>query len=273
MKRQLIFALLGILLFSFSSADQVCLSDDFNDGDTDGWQLLIGNWRVENGTFVQDLGGDNRIALIENRVFSSQIVEAEAKFNDPSGYGGIILWFQDINNLIKVRIYPAVSRIYINEYVDSIENSSWYSYPSSNNMWVNLKVEANNKTGALDIYANDDHIFTYNVTSIKRTGKTGLFNGNAGGYFDNFSICAEQEQPPAPSIEYRISELEDKVEDLTSRVTYLENQNCEWNSNDEDLENRIDDLENKTSWLEDKMNEIIEFISNGLPRGLGKRFK
>lgn len=93
-----ITTLLLILTIFVSPVQAATLIDDFNDGNADGWWFgpshanpnVYGNWRVENGVLVQDVGGDGMIALLENYYISDQTTETQIKYNDPAGYGGVV---------------------------------------------------------------------------------------------------------------------------------------------------------------------------------------
>ncbi len=189
------------VLFGFSVTPTYAgsFSDNFNDGNANGWWLGYslanpannGNWRVENGELVQDTGFDGVIALLENQQFSDQITTADVKLNDPSGGGGLVFWFQDNNNWTHAIAYPAGGFIELHEHINGVTYGVHYAYPSLvNNTWYNLKVDANSTNGDIKVYLDNNYLFTYTATASIRTGQTGVINGNAGGYFDNFAITS-----------------------------------------------------------------------------------
>lgn len=194
-----IFSFVLLLGLSTTSSFAGSFTDDFNDGNADGWWLgysigqpsLFGNWRVENGTLVQDTGLDGVVALLENFQLTDQIVETDLKLNGPSGGGGITLWYQNNNTLA----YVALSNQTIT--VAETESGNWHStnytfaYNINDNNWVNLKVDANSSTGELNVYVDNVYVLTHFPTTTHRTGQTGVIHGNAGGYFDNFMITSD----------------------------------------------------------------------------------
>ena len=196
-------AVVVIIIVTVSPAYAGTFFDDFNDGNADGWWLgyslarpsVYGNWRVENGELVQNQAGDGFIALVENYQISDQTVETDLKLNGPAGYGGIMLWFQDDDNWVNIRVYPAVKRVYVGEYIDRVPTYVYYSTELRNNTWHKLKVEANSSNGNIQVYIDDVYLLTYIATTPNRIGQTGVFNGNSGGSsggkFDNFSIIAD----------------------------------------------------------------------------------
>lgn len=204
---------LAIVIFGLTVSPSYAGSffDNFDDGNADGWWLgysmafpsIYGNWRVENGTLVQDTGYDGVIALVENNQFSDQTVEVELKLNGPSGYCGIIIWFQNKNNMVSVGVRNGV--IGVSELIDNIGSGTEYQYNFNinENRWVNLKVDASNTSEDLNIYADGVYLFTHHLTTSHRTGQSGVFNGNAGGYFDNFKITSDDIPPISVNIDIR----------------------------------------------------------------------
>ena len=85
MKKTLLVPTGLFLLFLFFSTPALAATffDDFNDGNTNGWwfgpslkePLVFGNWHVEDGVLLQDVGGDGFNSLIENLYLSNQTVE------------------------------------------------------------------------------------------------------------------------------------------------------------------------------------------------------
>jgi hypothetical protein len=195
-----IIILVGLLT---SSAKAATLIDDFNDGNADGWvsypslkePWVYGNWRVENGVLVQDTGYDGVIALLENFTISDQTVETKLKLNGPSGGGGITFWFQNDNNGVFVSV--SNGQIEAAEVVDGVWYTTYYpfNFNINENRWVTLKVDANSVSGELNIYADGVYFTTYNVKTQNRSGRTGVINGNAGGYFDDFKLYSNDVPP------------------------------------------------------------------------------
>ncbi len=94
----------------------------------------------------------------------------------------------------------------------------------------------------------------YNITINTHTGHNGLMHFD----YDNVVICSEQSVPPGPSVEERLTDLEQKVSELENRTSTLEEENTE--------------LRNDVNFLESLINKIIDFIRN-LPKGLSKNWR
>src|SRR3989338_1307800 len=117
MNRALIAAAIVVSSFfsvSSASADPITFSDNFNDGNTNGWWLgyshhtpsVNGNWRIENGTLVQDAPGDAFIALVQGLMVSTQTISADILPYQVAGYAGFTLWYQNPQNWTSVFLYP-----------------------------------------------------------------------------------------------------------------------------------------------------------------------
>jgi len=198
-------AFLMAILFTTTSLAATYF-DDFNDGDINGWRIGpshkvpsdYGNWRVEDGTLIQNSPGDGFIILLENFQFSNQIVETQIKFIGPAGYGGILIWFQDYGNFIYINIYPGSGSIWVDELIDGIGYPTSYPYSINynENLWYLQKVEADSVSGDLRVFINNEYIFTYHTLTPNRSGQSGLMNGNSGSYFDDFKLIIN-DIPPA----------------------------------------------------------------------------
>jgi hypothetical protein len=194
--------LLSIFLFItvVSPASAGTFSDNFDDGDADGWWLgysqhtpwgVPANWRVENGELVNDAGGDDVFALVNDLILEDQTIEVDMKINSPSGAAGIVLWFEDDSNWTRLVLYPAVQIIGVTQRVDNNYSSTAYSFIASNHLWYKLKISADSESGNIDVSVDDTHLFTHSLSTSIRSGKSGLMTGNAGGYFDNFVINSD----------------------------------------------------------------------------------
>ncbi len=178
----------------------ILFSDDFNDGNYDGWEVIgshkahsdYGNWRVENGALVQDAGGDGYMAFVDNLNLSNQTIEARIKFIGVAGYGGFVFWFQDYNNLARISVYPATGKIWIAEWINGISVDTPYSYSTNYNLWYDLKADVDSISGDISVYVNGVNVFTHHLVTTNRSGRTGLWNGNSGSYFDDFKLTVLQ---------------------------------------------------------------------------------
>lgn len=149
---------------------------------------INGNWRIENETLIQDQGADGFVGLMENQL-STQTLQTDIKLNGPSGYGGLTLWFQNNSNYIDIVMYPAAEKLFVTEKIDGTSNTTEYPLTfASHNTWYTLKVIANSTSGNLYMYIDENTVATHTVTTSIRSGQSGVNNGNAGGYFDNFKI-------------------------------------------------------------------------------------
>jgi hypothetical protein len=171
------------------SAYEAIFFDDFSDGKSDGWWLSPkGNWAIIDESLRQidqPSGEDWVMGLVENLEISDQTIETEVS---TVGYGGVVFWYQDKLNFVSIVVYPFSSGLYLNEKLDGVSTIYQYGFRTRHNLWYDLRVEANSTTGQLDIFVDDSYIFTYNVTTPKRTGQSGVTFGNGGANFDDFKL-------------------------------------------------------------------------------------
>ena len=172
--------------------------DDFNDGNIDGWEAIgshktpsdYGSWEVIDQELLGTGGGDGYMMLIEDASFTNQVVEVDANFIDPAGYGVFVLWYQDYGNLVFVKVYPGAGGLEIFEWENGVETRTFYPYYINyhDNLWYNVKAEVDSESGELNVYINGIKEISQPLTTTKRFGSTGLMNGNSGSYFDNFRL-------------------------------------------------------------------------------------
>jgi len=166
-------------------------TDDFNDGNADGWNFVNPGWSVEDGALKQ-YGSGGALALFENGPFADQTVETDFKLGFPGWAAGLSLWYQGYQNRVEVNVLANWGTININEFKDVAETTR--SYPVSGltpNTWYKLKVVANSANGEIAVYLDNVHLFTDVVSTPNRSGYTGLIINDSyerGVYFDNFSL-------------------------------------------------------------------------------------
>jgi pectate lyase len=179
------------------SAHALSFSDNFNDGNADGWTLdPRGTWSFVNGTIGVTGGGDDYTALVNNLVFAHQIIDT--KVNVPYSYGGVVFWYQDnrtptdTNSIQFLFVIQYVEGIQIIEVVDAGHGARVYpTYaPILTGTWHDLEVDANSNSGKIKIYVDGNLVTTYDSIMEKenRFGQSGLYAGNSGAYFDDFSV-------------------------------------------------------------------------------------
>lgn len=198
MKTILTVVTLLVLLVSATStsASIITFSDNFNDGNADGWLLTKGNWHVENGIFAQDSGGDGCIPLAQGIIASTQSVKTDVLLHGHAGNGGITIWYQDSDNYTAILIYPAYGEVWISEKLGGGSSSlTRYSHISTEETWHQLVVDADSTSGLLTVSLDNSFFFTHQTSTATRTGQSGLISGNSGGDFDNFEISTTIPEP------------------------------------------------------------------------------
>jgi len=202
-KTVLVIALFAFLCFPTTQSYAGSFTDNFNDGNADGWWIApnalgdYGDWRVENGALVQHSRGDHYKALVDNLPIADQVIGVEVA---TLGYGGVVLWFQNEGRWISVVTYPAWDGIAVLEVIDGVGTLVPYAYPTNAKFGYTLRVDADSTTGQLAVYLDDSYKFTYYASTQYRSGLSGVFSGNEVGYFDNFRLTSDDIAPvPEPA--------------------------------------------------------------------------
>ena len=169
-------------------------SDDFSDSNLDEYQVVVNdtratpNWRVENGKLVQDAGNDHNFLLVKDKQLVTQVIENDLIMLSPNGYGGVVVWYHDMNNWVSVFMYPLLQNIGVYSNVNGLKTVTYYSANSSYDTLYRFKVAADSNTGTITVFVDDSQKVTHTASSIYRTGLTGVSSGNSGASFDNLLI-------------------------------------------------------------------------------------
>ena len=195
----LVIALLALLWVPTTQSYAGSFTDNFYDGNADGWVFPRGQWSVENGTLVQRSFGDGNRALVDNLLISNQVIETQLS---SAGYSGVVLWHQD-DHWVAINL-ACQSGIAVTQFFDGNYYQYVYGGYYIDARWYDVRVDADSTSGELDIYVNDyiydPLIFTYQTSTPYRTGLSGLWSGNEVGYFDNFRLTSDDIAPvPEPS--------------------------------------------------------------------------
>jgi hypothetical protein len=179
--------------------------DDFNDGDMDGWLSSAacsgcteGNYRVEDGHLIQDLGGDGYMLLVNNLELSSHYAEVESYIHD-NGVGGITVWRKNADNWVYIMYPYSIGFAVVEKWCETPtcgvqENvtHTFYSFDHTARAWKTLSVDANSHTGELSVYLEDEYAFIHTVEpNLSRSGYSGVNSSNAGASFDDFKIVVK----------------------------------------------------------------------------------
>lgn len=189
-KGVLVIAFIAFLCFPITQGQAGSFSDNFNDGNANGWVFPRGEWSVENGTLVQRSFGDGNRALVDNLLISNQVIETRLS---SAGYSGVVFWHQD-DHWVAINL-ACQSGIAVTQFF----NGNYYQYVYGNYYidarWYDVRVDADSTSGLLDIYVNDTFIFAYQTSTPYRTGLSGLWSGNEVGYFDDFRLTSDDIPP------------------------------------------------------------------------------
>lgn len=208
MKKYLLSIVSLFLFFGVTSPVYAgTITDDFNDGNADGWIMGAacsspswcgtGNWRVENNYVTQDYGRDGHMLLLDGYSLTDQKVQAKILWHD-MGVGGLAVWRQNDDNWIFVNYPYHDGFMVVEKWCDTPlcprdENvvSTIYPYHFPERVWQTLELVTHSSSGEIDVYLDDIYIFTHLAgQNIRRSGLSGFVSGNAGADFDDFSVTS-----------------------------------------------------------------------------------
>ncbi len=172
--------------------------DDFNDGDDNGWIAVtadapgssVGDWRVEDN-MIKEYSSEGDYKFLRNDLnVGSQMIESKVFSNPIAGWGGVTIWYEDANNWVDVFMYPGYgdNSLWVIEFIGGISQTYKYPLTSDVSTWYLLKVNANDLTGKLKIYLDNEYILTHAAVTTHRLGRSGFTTGNNGANFDDFSV-------------------------------------------------------------------------------------
>jgi hypothetical protein len=189
-----IFSICIFIAGQVNSVQAITITDNFNDGNADGWISVagyppgtFGNWRVSNGAVIQDQGHDGFMFLLNNFPMSSQSVEAKIQ-QIADGGNGLTIWYQDENNYVWGWYPGSNGNFVVTEKVNGTFVDTLYPLQYNEKTFKTVRLDANSLTGEIAIYFDGDYLATYMATTTNRTGLSGFVSGNGGGSFDDFSV-------------------------------------------------------------------------------------
>jgi len=186
-------------------AAPITFSDNFNDGNTNGWIFTSGDdretnpsahWSVVDGRLQGNSPYDAQFALVNNLSLSSQTLQVQTEITHGTG---VALWYKGLNNYVSFGSYGSGAAIYVGEWFNGVLFAPVYEHigpPSVSNIY-DWKVITNSSTGEIQFFVNGLYEFTYTAATTERYGLSGVVSGNDGGYFDNFTVTSDT-CPPAP---------------------------------------------------------------------------
>ncbi|WP_127490520.1 family 43 glycosylhydrolase [Paenibacillus glycanilyticus] len=186
---------------TFSRGDAVTsLSDDFNDGNDNGWTRFEGNWSVNSGELDSAGGGVFGKTTIGNERWADYTVESDIKLIDTTGDAGVLVRVNNpsngtvlVNNPDYVQGYYAFIKpdgVYLGKMNYNYAGVASSSVSLAAGAWHHMKVVASGTT--IKVYVNDmatpKITYTDNSGNPFTHGKVGLRTMNNHTRFDNFKV-------------------------------------------------------------------------------------
>lgn len=182
------------------NAGVTAMSDNFNDGNDDGWTRFEGTWAVEGGEYSSSGSGPAKSAIGDAR-WADYTVEADIKMIDSGGDGGLIFRVSNPSHGTErgQNNYDAFQGYYAYLTSGGVSlgkmNYSWTPLAASaqtyaTNTWYHMKVVVNGAN--MKVYvgdmANPKIDYTDNSLTPFTHGKVGVRTANKHTHFDNLSV-------------------------------------------------------------------------------------
>lgn len=205
----LVFLIL-IFLFAYKVSAQVILfSDDFNDGDANGWQEIGSpGWSVQNGEYGILLSPGLSNAVPSDSVWQYSWTNIEYKVDLRETHGvdkNILLKFKDTSNFIEIH---GNDRGIFLEKASTIGGNGILAFSDrilDNNIIYHFKIKIINNS-RIKVYLDDNLLFDVGETAPLFTNwKIGLRAGTGGSsstevWFDNVAVTSLEPTPsPTPT--------------------------------------------------------------------------
>ncbi len=182
------------------NAGVTATSDNFNDGNDDGWTRFEGTWAVEGGEYSSSGSGPAKSTIGDAR-WADYTVEADIKMIDSGGDGGLIFRVSNPSHGTErgQNNYDAFQGYYAYLTSGGVSlgkmNYSWTPLAASSqtyatNTWYHMKVVVNGAN--MKVYvgdmANPKIDYTDNSLTPFTHGKVGVRTANKHTHFDNLSV-------------------------------------------------------------------------------------
>lgn len=182
------------------NADVTSTSDNFNDGNDDGWTRFEGTWAVENGEYSGGSSGPAK-STIGDANWADYTVESDIKMIDSGGDGGILVRVSNPSHGTErgQNNYDAFQGYYAYLTTSGVNlgkmSYSWSSLKGSaqsysTNTWYHMKVVVSGTN--IKVYVDDMAApkidYTDNSLNPFTHGKVGVRTANKHTHFDNFSV-------------------------------------------------------------------------------------
>ncbi|MEK4057629.1 family 43 glycosylhydrolase [Paenibacillus sp. FSL F4-0087] len=182
------------------NVDVTSVSDNFNDGDDNGWTRFEGTWAVENGEYSAGSTGPAK-STFGDTGWADYTVEADIKMIDSGGDGGLLVRVNNPSHGTErgQNNYDALQGYYAYLTTSGVSlgkmNYNWALLKSnaqsySTNTWYHMKVAVNGTN--IKVYVDDMVTpkidYTDNSLNPFTHGKIGVRTANKHTHFDKVSV-------------------------------------------------------------------------------------
>jgi len=185
-----------LLMFAIGVAFAGTWKDDFNDGKADGWEVIVGKWKVEDKAYAETdwteyaktMGGEESwtdytvecdITLVESsKEGGSKDCAGLLIRSDAKGENGYRFW-------IRTDMPPQFSK-WINNTYEHIKQDIPVEIEIEETYHLKVIIEGDSYQG----FINDEEVFDHKE-DFRKNGKIGLITYKAHPHFDNITVSGE----------------------------------------------------------------------------------
>lgn len=170
------------------------VTEDFNSGDLNKWEIISGNWLIQNNTLRGTSSSGDGVIFLKSKIYENFILECKIKVENREG--SLAFRALDKDNLYILVFNPKVSpdsqgSILLIRKVKGKETyfagAEQYVVP---NCWVNIKLIVEGEK--INVYVNNRFVLSVDDENFKR-GKVGMrifgdIFTSCNTYYDDFSV-------------------------------------------------------------------------------------
>ena len=114
----LLSTLMDFTNHSTCKSSSTTFSDNFDDGNANGWTQQLAGWSVTNGEYRVSVGiVENGISTVNGLSFSDCIIETQVRFTDSVGFrAGIVFRYSDNQHYYSLEISNEYDKIELFKY-------------------------------------------------------------------------------------------------------------------------------------------------------------
>jgi hypothetical protein len=167
-----------------------CFTDNFTDGNADGWTPVTGTWSVVSNEYVQSTTTDEWQRSVSGDNYGEFELTGKGKFIDGDGWVGLVFnhgtGFYAFSNVYDGRNIARLIKSITGTYPD-VDWSVDTSFTPTPGEWYEYKVVVDGNT--IECYINDILLITKTDSDLLPAGQVGFFSIKSQASFDDIKAC------------------------------------------------------------------------------------